>query len=61
MILYLSSKHLNKIDDNIFLYVFYINPLSVVPRSILEIQHKFLTLLNSVYKTVPRHSSTTEP
>lgn len=51
MILYLSSKHLNKINDNIFLYVFYINPLSVAPLSILEIQHKFLTLLNSVYKT----------
>lgn len=61
MILYLSSKHLNKINDNIFLYVFYVNPLSVVPFSILEIHHKCLTLLNSVYKTAPRHSSTTAP
>lgn len=30
MILCLSSKHLNKIVDSVCLYVFYINPFSVV-------------------------------
>lgn len=58
MILYLSSKHLNKINDNIFLYAFYINPLSILPFSILEIHHQCLTVLNGVYKIAPRHSAT---
>lgn len=31
MILCLSSKHLNKIVDNICLYVFYINPFTAMP------------------------------
>lgn len=33
MILCLSSKHLNKIVDNICLYVFYINPFTAMPSS----------------------------
>lgn len=48
MILCLSSKHLNKIVDNICLYVFYVNPFIALPSSTSRCALRTLTLFNNV-------------